>query len=144
MTTLVCEELRTTLEEEIRFTHFGRIHLAGLYPYLLKFGNPLGTFKVELLKAGNPIVSETFSSAEISATGYAHTFHPILPSNPVQIEPGLYTLKLSATGYAFNSSAYIAWIRQHENIQVPMEYIPGNDSKNPLTFRVKLYKQGIE
>jgi len=144
VSTLLVSELITELEHEVRFLQTGRIHIAGLYPYLLKFGSPAGTFIISLIKDSVTLFSKSFAASEISATAYAHTFHPVIPDNPVQIEAGLYTIKLSATGYSFNSSAYIAWIQQFENIQNAMEYTPENDSQNPLTVRIKTYKEGIE
>ena len=144
MTTLLATELVTELEHEVRFLSPGRIHIAGLYPYLLKFGSPAGTFTVSLIKGAVTLFSKSFAAADISATAYAHTFHPVLPTNPIQIEAGVYKVKLSASGYTFNSSAYIAWIQQHENIQNAMEYVPTSDLENPLTFRFKIYKEGIK
>lgn len=144
MSTLLASELRTELEHEVRFSQTGRIHIAGLYPYLLKFGSPAGTFTISFIKDAFTLFSKSFGAADISPTLFAHTFHPVLPDNPIQIEAGLYTIKLTATGYAFNNSAYIAWIQQHENIQNAMEYTPISDTENPLTVRIKTYKEGIQ
>jgi len=144
VSTLLVSELITELEHEVRFSQTGRIHIAGLYPYLLKFGSPAGTFTISFIKGATTLFSKSFAATSISATAYAHTFYPVLPDNPVQIEAGLYTIKLTATGYSFNSSAYIAWIQQFENIQNAMEYTPENDTKNPLAIRIKTYKEGIE
>ena len=144
MSTLMVSELFSELEHEMRFTQTGRIHIAGLYPYLLKFGSPVGTFTLSLIKGATTLFSKSFTSSEISSSNYAHAFHPVLPDNPIQIEAGLYTVKLTSSGYAFTSSDYIGWIQQHENIQNSMEYTPSNDTKNPLTIRIKTYSEGIQ
>lgn len=144
MSTLLAIELLTELETEIRLTQTGRIHLAGVYPYLLKFGNPSGSFTVSLIRGATTLFSKTFLASDISSVAYAHTFHPIIPDNPIQIEAGLYKIKLTATGYTFSSSDYIGWIQQHENLQNTPEYTPANDTQNPLSVRLKIYKEGIK
>jgi len=142
VTTLVKTDLETTLETDIRFSHQGRIHLAAIYPYLLKFGNPDGTFTLTLISSGDTVFSVDFSASDISSEDYAHSFFPIIPENPVQLLAGLYTIELSSSGYTHSESDYIAWIQQHEDLQCRPEYETENDSMNPLTVRIKMYKEG--
>lgn len=143
MTTLACKDLITSLDHEVRFTHDGRLHIAAIIPYLLKFGNPAGAFTLKLISGSEVLFSQSFTASDISDQPYSHTYHPIIPNNPIQIEKGLYTIRLESSGYSFSNSDYIAWIQQHEDIQNQMEYTPENDFENPLTVRIKIYKTGI-
>lgn len=143
MTTLLCSDLKSTLEREVSFTEVGRIHIAGLYPYLLKVGNPSGTFTISFIKNSITLFSKSFISSEISTSSYAHCFYPILPDNPIQIEAGIYTVELSSSGYVYDSSNCISWVQQHENIQNKITYVPSSDEENPLTIRIKTYIAGI-
>lgn len=143
MTTLLCDSLITYLDHEIRFTSSQRIHIAGIYPYLLKCGHPVGTFTVSLIKDSITLFSNSFSESDISTYDYIHTFHPVIPSNPIQVEPGVYTIRLSSTGYTYNDINFISWIQQFENVQNEMEYVHTSTSQNPLALRIKTYKSGI-
>lgn len=144
MTTLVCDDLYTYLEQNVRFLSPQRIHIAGIYPYLLKMGNPSGTFTFSLKKGSVTIFSNSFIASDISSSNYIHTFFPIIPTNPVQIEIGLYTLRLSASGYAYASNSCISWVQQFENIQNEMEYVPTYPGANSLSTRIKTYSEGIK
>lgn len=143
MTTLLCDSLYTFLDHEIRFISPTRIHIAGIYPYLLKCGHPVGTFTVSLIKNSVTLFSNSFSESDISSAAYSHTFYPVIPVNPIQIEPGLYTIRLSSSGYSYSNIDFISWIQQFENVQNEMEYVHTGSSQNPLALRIKTYKSGI-
>jgi len=145
MTTLVVTDLVTDLEQDVRFNLNTRCNVAALYPYLLMFNSPAGTFEFELIKSSVTIFSKTFTSADIktslsTSNNYAHVFYPIIPTNPIQIEKGLYTIKISASGYTATSSSYLGWIQQYEHIQTDLDYTPANDSENPVSIRIKEYE----
>lgn len=144
MTTLVVTDLITELEQDLRYLLSDRCNIAGFYPYLLMFNAPAGTFTFELIKNGDTIYSHDFDSQDIkdslpTTNNYIHTFFPIIPINPIQIEKGLYTIKISASGYTANSTSYLAWVQQYENIQMPTEIGANNDSENAFTIRIKEY-----
>jgi len=145
MTTLVVTELITDLEQDIRYNLDIRCNVVAFYPYLFLFNSPSGTFTFELIKDGDTLFSQNFDSQDIkdslsTTNNYAHVFFPIIPTNPIQIEKGLYTIKLSSTGYTATSSSYLGWIQQHEDIQAELEYVPENDTENPFSIRIKKYE----
>lgn len=151
MTTLVSRALDDELTQKIKFKLNGRCHLAAMIPYFLIFNAPAGVFTFELYSEDQ---AETIYSRDFTATDilealetndvYAHVFYPVIPENPVQIEKGLYTMKLTATGYTKSESSFIGWIQQFEDVQNEMEYVPFDDSQNPLATRYKHYKEGVE
>ena len=145
MSTLLVDQLKTELTHEIRLTSLSRVHISALYPYLFLYNSPVGTFTLSILKDAVTIFSQSFDSAAIKISmattdDYAHVFYPVIPPNPLPIEAGLYTIKLSATGYNPSESSYLGWIKQHENVQNNLEYTPVNDTYNPYAIRIKVFK----
>lgn len=148
MSTIVANELISTLEQEFTYNLNDRVHVGGFYPYVLMYNSPLGTFKIEVLRGADVVYEEEFTSSDIktiigTTDNYAITFYPIIPPSPIQIEKGNYTIKLSSTGYTYSSTSYLAWIQQHENVQNTMAYTPVYDSENSLAFRIKELKEGV-
>lgn len=144
MSTLVCTDLITSLEHEIRLTNKDRIQLAAIYPYLFKVGHPAGTFTLSLIQSGVTLFSKSFIESDISLADYAHTFFPVIPNVLLPLDAGLYTIRISSSGYTFADNNRLGWIQQHENIQNSMEYTPINDYQNPLSVRIKIYTKGIK
>jgi hypothetical protein len=92
------------------------------------------------------IYTKAFTSADIKASlettdNYAHVFFPIIPENPIQIEKGVYTFRLQASGYTLSTSSYLAWIQQHENIQTELESEIENFTELPFSVRIKIYTE---
>ena len=145
MSTILNEQLVTTLEQPIAYLSGERAHIAAFYPYLLLFNSPAGTFTFSLLSGATVLFSQEFTSASIKAAvsttnDYVHTFHPIVPTDLIQLESGDYIVKISATGYTATDSSYLAWIQQHEDLSLDLDYTPGNDTYNPFSMRIKTYK----
>lgn len=145
MSTLLVQRLETELTQELRYNLSDRCQIGALIPYLYMHNSPAGTFAIDLLNSDDEIIiSQEFDCDDIKAAletsnNYAHVFYPIIPTNPIQIEYGLYTIKLSATGYTPSDSSYLGWIQQFENIQNVMDYVPVNDAQNSLAIRIKEY-----
>lgn len=150
MTTLLVRELKTELTQDIRYKLNKRVQLAAILPYLTMFNAPAGTFTLSLSKGPDTIFSKDFTCDDIKASlentsdDNAHVFYPVIPESLVQIEKGLYTIKLSATDYTFDMASYIAWNQQFENIQNEMDYEPVDDTENSYAYRIKIHKEGIE
>jgi hypothetical protein len=70
-------------------------------------------------------------------------FYPIIPDSPIKLEKGTYTLKLTASGYISNSSSFIGWLQQFEDVQNDMDYLPLFSNQNSLAFRLKIFKEGV-
>jgi hypothetical protein len=142
------QPLKSTLTEHREYSGEERIHLAAIIPYLYVHNNPAGTFNLTVSGPYGQVCSINFNAAEIktalqTADDYFHVYYPLIPTNHVKIEAGSYDFILSASGYVYSSTSFIGWIQQHEDIQTSVDYTPINDSQNPLTLRIKAYKEGI-
>lgn len=143
MSTLLVQPLITELSQEVRYSLSRRVNIGAFIPYLYMHNAPTGTFIIDLLNSDDDIImSKSFTCADIKASlstlnNYAHVFYPIIPTNPIQIEYGTYTIKLSASGYSHSNTSYLGWIQQFENIQNIMDYVPENDTENSLALRIK-------
>lgn len=146
MTTLLFKKLVTTLEQDLRYNSTKRCQIAAFIPYIYMHNSPAGTFTFDVLNGDDEVIfSQTFDSASIkqslaTTNNYAHVFYPIVPTSPIQIERGLYTIKLSATGYTSSDSSYLGWIQQYENVQNVMDYVPASDAENSLSIRIKKWE----
>lgn len=148
MTTLVVNPIGTGLEQEFTFNLNTRAHVGAFYPYLVMVSAPAGTFSVDLLKGLDVVFSKDFTSADIkmsllTSDDFAHAFYPVIPNDPVQLEIGTYTLRISSSGYTETNTSYLAWAQQFEDIQNEMSYTPSGTEENSLAFRLKIYKEGI-
>jgi len=147
MTTLLAQTLTTQLVQQVRFDLEKRRHIGCISPYLY-LHNAVGTFTFEIIKDGQVLSSKSFTPADVKASlstesNYMHVFFPIIPDAPVKLEKGIYSLRLSASGYAPTASSFIAWLQQFEDVQNEMDYIPLSDDENSLAFRIKEYKEGV-
>lgn len=149
MSKILCKVIIDELTQEIRYKLNSRASIGAFYPYLLISKAPAGTFTFTLLKGEVEIFSKSFTSADIRESVNPHednvrVFFPIIPDNPVQLEKGLYTAKISAVDYFVKGREFLAWIQQHEDIQTEIDYIYESQSELPLSMRIKTYKRGIE
>lgn len=147
---LLVEELGSVdLEQEIRLERSDRYHIGALSPYIYMHNSPSGTFTITLKRGIETIFSKSFTSAEIktalgTTNNYAHVFYPIIPDNPIQLESGLYTVVLSSSGYSKTISSFLGWIRQHEDLNNTLDYVPDSDFQNPFAIRLKILDRGIK
>ena len=148
MSTLVVETLLGELTQEITYNLEDRVHVGAFIPYLYVHGNSNAIFSFQLSSASGLIFEKNFTIQNIkdslnTTDNYIRVFYPIIPDFPVHIGRGSYTCRIyPVSGYA-SGVTFIGWIRQHENIQNLMDYIPLSDDQNSLTIRVKSYKEGI-
>jgi hypothetical protein len=137
------------MEQKITRDLNERSRIAVIAPYIYMHNAPSGSFTFEIKKIDNTVVySKTFTSSDIKTLlnttfDYAHVFIPFVPDEPVYIEKGQFKLVLSSSGYFYNRSSFLGWIRQHENLNNEIDYTPSNDAENPLAYRLKAYKEGI-
>lgn len=147
MSTLLVQTLYTELIQEVTIDSEERIHIGCISPYIY-FHNCSGVFTFELIKDSAPLMSVNFTLEDVktainTTSNYIHSFLPIIPLNPLKIEKGAYTLRLSASGYSPSAVSFIGWVQQFEDVQNVMSYLPLDDSQNSLAFRVKELKEGI-
>ena len=147
MTTLVIETLQDELSQDIRLSGDERFSIGAIIPYLYMHNSPAGTFTLRLLSGVTEVFSQSFTSADIKSSiptinNYAHVFYPIVPVSPIQLDSGLYTVKITASGYSPTSISFLALIRQHEDLNNRLDYVALTDDQNPLAIRLKVYKRG--
>lgn len=144
MTTLVVEPLKDELSQTIKYKLDYRSQLAGIYPYLYMHNAPAGVFTFSIIRDGQIIYTELFTSSNIKSKlgtihNYAHVFYPSVPPAPVMLEKGEYTLRITATAYVYDTSSFLGWVRQHEDLNNEIESVAENNA-NPLAYRYKTYK----
>jgi hypothetical protein len=146
MTKLVVEELKTTLIQEFTWNPVPRAHIAAVRPHLYTHGNPAGTFTLAILSAADVVLaSQTFTAADLyfaldTGNAYAQLYFPVIFDNRVHLPKGNYKLRLSASGYSFSEASYLGWIRDHEDLKVPLDFTPASDLHNPLSYEIWVYK----
>jgi hypothetical protein len=150
VSTLLVETLRISLSQEFSITDEDRHQIGAFIPYIYMHNAPAGTFIFSVKNSANvTIFSKSFTSIDIKASlntslDYAHVFHPIIPTDPIQLEKGNYIFTLSSSGYTNSSSSFLGWIRQYESLNNILDYEPTDDGQNPLATRLKVYERGIK
>jgi len=141
MSSLVLDTLVTTLSQSITLTQNRRVTIRAISLKVVMFNAPAGTFTLKVKSGANTLTSKTFTSADIksdlsTADNYAYLWKVLDFSGNLQLENGTYTLEISSSGYTFSESAYLGWIRPHENIFNTGD--GSNDSilNNPFGFRI--------
>ena len=147
MTTLLIETLQTELSQDIRLSGKERYSIGAIIPYIYMHNSPPGLFTLSLLSASTTVFSQSFTSEDIklsipTVNNYAHVFYPVVPTNPIQLDSGTYTVKITSSAYSPTSVSFLALIRQHEDLNNKLDYIPASDDENPLAIRLKIYKRG--
>lgn len=145
MTTLVIEELKTTLTQDFSWRPRERAHVIAARPHLYAHNNPAGTFTLALLNSSSAtLASKSFLASDLYfalGTGnlYAQLYFPVIFDQAIHLPTGDYKLRLSSSGYSFSESAYMGWVRDHEDLKVPLLYTPPDDFHNPLSYEIWVY-----
>jgi hypothetical protein len=147
MTTLVVEPLITTLEQTITLNLKQRYIIAAIRPYVYMHNNPAGTFTYKLKSGATELWQSSFTSVAIktalnAANNYAHIKLNLI-SDYLKLSPGSYTVELSSSGYTYNDSSYMGWIKPHEDLFNDIDGTPDNDFSNPLGVQM-LSENNIE
>lgn len=144
---LLVEELKTTLSQDFSLSLQTRKNISAVRPHIVLYNAPAGTFTLSLMQSSIVLGSQTFTSASLrslfdTSDDYLHGYPKIEFTNPVLVKEGSYTLKLSSSGYTFSNSAYIAWVKRHENLFYKIDGgVPEDDANLPLTFELWAYKK---
>jgi hypothetical protein len=146
MTTLVINELRGTLEQDI--IYINRQEVYAIRPYLYFHNDPSGTFTISL-KYGSTILGSTsltmneiLTNANWTAGQYHHAFIRFSFDNPVVLNPHItYTIELSQSGYTYSGTSYLGWIKEYENTtNQDDETAYSDDFKRPFSHQIWSYK----
>lgn len=141
MTTLVVDELETTLDQQFTVLLNRRLTIEGVRIYIYMHNAPSGTFTLSLKEGATVHASKTFTSAEIktdlsTSDNYAHLWKVISFSNVIHLSKSTYTLSLSSSGYSFSESSYLGWVKPHENIFNLTDGLNDTDFNNPRGFQL--------
>jgi len=141
MTVIVVDELKTTLSQEL--TVLKRIDVESIRLKLYFHNDPPGTFTVKLKEGATELSSKSITLAEIksSASWLDNEYHwgMILFNldNNVPVQKDVtYTIELSASGYSFNESSYVGWIKEHEDETNTFTKTTGTDFNNPFSYQL--------
>lgn len=119
MTKLVVQELITELNHDASVTSRKILHT--VRPWIYKHGSPAGIFTVEIWQFGAKLGESSLTAAQIETNAGLNPnefFHGPVQfklATPVPINPGSFQVKLKATGYGFQESAYFGWVKPHED-----------------------------
>jgi len=147
MSTLIVDDLITTLTQEITLDE--KAIIAAIRPKLVISNDPAGTFTLSVKQGSTTLVSKSYTMAEIKTNcGFADNEHHLgffkfEFDDVVVLHPGTYNIELSASGYTFNSNAFVAWEREYlgpTNTNLSEEII--SDYQRPLSLQIWSYKYG--
>lgn len=146
MTTLVVNELRTTLEQD--FYVDKRLQLSAIRLNLYLHNDPSGTFTLSVKNGSDTIatssltVSTIKTNAGLSDNQYHHGFFRFDFSDIVPLIKNVtYTLELSSSGYTFSDSSYIGWIKEFENNTNTLIDSTDNDFEKDFSFQLWGYRR---
>lgn len=143
---IVTQNLKVELSQEITLNGTRREIIGSIAPLLVLVGAPLGTFTFSIMSGATTLFSESFTSADLKAAltttdDNLYIFYPFEPN--IRLKGDVYLLKLTAGGYNPTPTSFIGWGQEHENIQNEMDYTPSGISQNSLSYRIKIFKEGI-
>ena len=141
MTTLVVEDLVTTLEQNQEIER--RLNIERVRLYLLKHDITTGQLTLSVKRNGVEIGSSTIDIADISAATYFHGYVSFVFDNPLVVNRGDVVFELSSSGYTYSSGSYIAWVQEYENITNKIDVEPETDFQYPLTCQIWEYSERI-
>lgn len=146
MTTLVVDELKTTLTQTINLNKVRRYNIAAVRPLIYMENAPSGTFTLSIKSGATTLASKSFTSADIKADlgtsdNFAYLWKNVTFDIPVKLNNGAYTLELSSSGYSYSSSSYIGWIKEFENIFNEINGTPQDYSENPFSYQLFEYRR---
>ena len=141
MTTLVVEDLKTTLTQD--FEVLQRRTVTNIRPYLVFANDPSGTYTITVKDGATALASKSLTMAEIISGGVwnANEYHYGFINFDLDNEAILntnrtYTIEYSSSGYTFDLAAYTSWIKPHEDLINTTDETITTDSQNPFGFQL--------
>lgn len=138
MTTLVTEELKTTLTQTITLAKDKTYHIKGIKPKLLVYSAPAGTFTYKIKQGGTTLAtSNTFTSSECqtelsTSDNYMWLNKQINFPALIALKKGTYDIELSSVGYTYSGNSFLGWVKSHENIFNERTDAYADYTSNPL------------
>lgn len=141
MSRLIVDELITELVQEFKVS--SPINLASIRPWIYSHNNPSGNFNLSLYRDGNLLKSFPFTNSELKIAlnvteAYFHGRYAIA-STPFILNRGTYELKLSASGYVYDTNSFLGWCKDL-NPNCEVYGVNDNYTSNPYSFTLISYK----
>lgn len=139
MTTLVVDQLVTTLSQSFTLDQYRPYHIPAIRAKFAMFNSPGGTFSLKIKDGSTELASGSFTSAELksdlsTSNNYLWIDKSVVFDTICVLKQGTYTLELSATGYTFSETSYLAWVKSYENIFNELSDSPASFTENPFDF----------
>ena len=145
MSTLIIDELRTTLEQE--FTVVTRREVLTVRPNLMFYNDPAGTFTMTIKQGSTTIIAKSLTMTEIltgtswTANQYHYGVINFEFATPVALlVDTTYTAVLSSSGYVFSESSYLGWVKSYTNHLNTVAGATSSDLENPFDVEIWDYK----
>ena len=141
MSTLVVEELITSLDQEITLQK--SIQIVTIRPWIYSHNNPVGTFSFNIYGTSGLVRSFSFSNSELKTQSgvtedYFHSYFSIQMA-PFLLTRGVYTIKLEHFGYTYNANSFLGWCK--DILPIGKTYgTAENYTDNPFSFNIIEYK----
>jgi membrane-bound inhibitor of C-type lysozyme len=145
MSTLVIEELKTTLTQDFTLNNDSLVgfRIKAIRPMLYLHNDPAGTFTISLKQGVTTIDSKSLTLAEIlSGSGFSSgQYHwgvfKFEFDNYNKIKRNVtYTIELSASGYSFSESSYMGWVKPHEDFKNTFTGTGGTFLNNAFGYEI--------
>lgn len=138
---LLVEELINELEQEFSLVGGRIFHANGIRPYLYAHNHPSGIFTFSLIQGVDTISSVSFTATQLysalqTSNNFVHLVYDLEFPHVLPLKNGVYKLKLTSSGYTFNSDCFLGWVKEHEDLKFPVSPTPTSDDQNPLTFEL--------
>lgn len=132
MTTLLVEELITTLEQDFTLAGSRVYQISAIRPFVCMYAAPSGTFTFSIKSGANTLGSVSFTSADIqsdlsTSNTYAYLHKALEFTNDIPLRAGTYTLEMSSSGYTYSANSFMAWVKNNDT------YFTINGAVNNLT-----------
>lgn len=136
------DPIRTSKTQSILTTR--NANLINVRPHILRFGNPVGNMKVQILNSSGFIIKESalvnMNKIGIGGTAtqdYAHGY--ITFATPFALQDAtVYSIAVQTTGYTYSDTNHIGWIRANQDFRkVTKNFTRG------LEFDLELWERKI-
>ena len=140
MTTLLVEELITTLEQDFTLAGSRVYQISALRPFVCMYAAPSGTFTFSIKSGANTLGSVSFTSADIqsdlnTSNTYAYLHKALEFTNDIPLKAGTYTLEMSSSGYTYSSSSFMSWVKNND-LFFTVDGTINNETNNPHSFEL--------
>jgi hypothetical protein len=121
MSRVYCEELITTLTQEINFVSRRRYHIPAISLGIVMYNAPSGTFTLSVMDGSIVLTSKSFTSADIktdlsTSNNYGYIYKTLQFTSELILEYGSYDFVLSSSGYTYSSNSFIGWIKPPSDV----------------------------